>query len=592
MRSRVPFLVKCLSIIVLPMVVYEGFNAHLIEALLLGVFLTVASRAFSARALLITVPFSVFLLLRTGQSYSRTAGSPLAILACYLVMACIEHHRGRLVEIQDRHGSLRTWLVPKLRSWCMAISLCALGALLFRNTSVVRALGWAFAYGLLYRSMASFVCAPVSQRRNTFANVALLLFSTAFCLLFTEVALRFSVADSHHPTRVMQPDPEYLFLLEPNARGSWDFLISDEELLPLTMNISPQGFRDRTYGPKQENELRILMLGDSHMLGASVELEDSVPKQLERLLQLSYPDVLVSVINAGIMAAGPIQELGMLRKHGIAMEPDIVMLELYPANDIGDSLEWVGKTLQAYHDKWQDSLTAIRRASTFPHRIERWAQMHSRLYSALDSLIPEQHLLVSVFEGLRVYPQFVPPQPLENSGRVPGVEPDLRDWYPELAEGFALLKEYVYEIHDECRAHQMDFVAYVMPSFLDLDDSAWQWATGDSGLYERHKALHLTEQFFCDEGFACCPIRDMLRCGHEPQEVFYPLDGHCTPLGNRLIAQRLCNYLVRQHFPNHPPRVLEGRVTPAPELENPDALCVPTLENARCARTRPPNPPR
>jgi len=93
-----------------------------------------------------------------------------------------------------------------------------------------------------------------------------------------------------------------------------------------------EGFRDRDFAvPKPEGTYRILVLGDSFTWGIGLEVEETLPKQLERLLRRERPDL--EVINASIPGQNTTHELATLREKGLRYEPDMVVLA-YCLNDI------------------------------------------------------------------------------------------------------------------------------------------------------------------------------------------------------------------------------------------------------------------
>ena len=79
------------------------------------------------------------------------------------------------------------------------------------------------------------------------------------------------------------PDPEIIFELKPNSKII--FRGMHVKLLPTTVEISSQGQRDREYLiVKPKGTYRIIILGDSIAFGWGVELEQTMAKSMERML--------------------------------------------------------------------------------------------------------------------------------------------------------------------------------------------------------------------------------------------------------------------------------------------------------------------
>lgn len=92
------------------------------------------------------------------------------------------------------------------------------------------------------------------------------------------------------------------------------------------------GLRDRPIGPKEENEYRILILGDSVTYGVGVRVEDTFSRKLEAQLTQKL-DRPVRTINSGVASYNTVQEATFCFKHWDRINPDLVIL-LYVDNDI------------------------------------------------------------------------------------------------------------------------------------------------------------------------------------------------------------------------------------------------------------------
>jgi lysophospholipase L1-like esterase len=95
-----------------------------------------------------------------------------------------------------------------------------------------------------------------------------------------------------------------------------------------SVTINSRGLRDREYPlDRVEGKQRILVLGDSFTWGFGVEQEEIFTEVAETQFQH------VEVINAGVSAYSPDQELLWLQDEGIRYRPDLVLLVL-SGNDV------------------------------------------------------------------------------------------------------------------------------------------------------------------------------------------------------------------------------------------------------------------
>lgn len=112
----------------------------------------------------------------------------------------------------------------------------------------------------------------------------------------------------------------------PNCRGQ--FLTAFGVVSPVRINNI--GFRGPDIGKKSGK--RILFLGDSYVFGYGVDEEDSMPSRLSKELG-------VDVINAGIWAAGPDFEYLIADRVEEELQPDLIILGIFPENDLRDLTE-------------------------------------------------------------------------------------------------------------------------------------------------------------------------------------------------------------------------------------------------------------
>jgi hypothetical protein len=89
------------------------------------------------------------------------------------------------------------------------------------------------------------------------------------------------------------------------------------------------GFRDRPVGPKAPGEFRVVVLGDSFTVSAGVDFRDLYTSRLEKLTG-------ARVINLAVGGYNIVQYALVLREVGLALEPDLVLVALFPDNDFSN----------------------------------------------------------------------------------------------------------------------------------------------------------------------------------------------------------------------------------------------------------------
>ncbi len=122
----------------------------------------------------------------------------------------------------------------------------------------------------------------------------------------------------------------------PNYSGYFD---GSSVRIPATLiETNSDGMRDYEYLIKKtEGIIRIAVIGDSYEFGWGVELEDSYPKVLEKVLnQKETKDY--EVLNFGIPGYVMYEKIEFLKYKALKYEPDIIIIGLL-GNDFGNNTE-------------------------------------------------------------------------------------------------------------------------------------------------------------------------------------------------------------------------------------------------------------
>jgi GDSL-like Lipase/Acylhydrolase family len=158
-------------------------------------------------------------------------------------------------------------------------------------------------------------------------QVLLLAFGCALALVACELALRAIGYEGDHERVRSVFDSRYGTV--PRDSWIWDFTIDPArhravdlrgELIPLE---------------KPEGETRVLFVGDSATEGALVGLQNSFPRQFAARLPATER---VRAINAGVWGMTTIDEYHLLRDKLLPLQPDVVVIGLFMANDINFNL--------------------------------------------------------------------------------------------------------------------------------------------------------------------------------------------------------------------------------------------------------------
>ena len=127
-------------------------------------------------------------------------------------------------------------------------------------------------------------------------------------------------------------DPDRVYELQPGAR-----LELDSGSRHAVYSVNSLGLRDEELAEeKAPGVFRILVLGDSMTFGPAMNLDQTYPKVLERLLNEGAEDqVQYRVINGAVSGYNSFQELATWRAMHSVLDPDLVIVGIC-VNDVDD----------------------------------------------------------------------------------------------------------------------------------------------------------------------------------------------------------------------------------------------------------------
>jgi hypothetical protein len=154
------------------------------------------------------------------------------------------------------------------------------------------------------------------------SDLLLMLVSVGMTLLVAELGLRIwdAPVTKHQLVQIHRASPASQWELIPGAEGVGN--------TGAIYRINSAGCRDHEYPlHKSAGGLRAVVLGDSFTFGMGVNLEDTYPKQLERILQATR--ARVEIINCGVIGHSMWQHRITLEKRAWRYNPDLIILGIY-----------------------------------------------------------------------------------------------------------------------------------------------------------------------------------------------------------------------------------------------------------------------
>ncbi|MFP4500846.1 MAG: hypothetical protein ACLFTT_07600 [Candidatus Hydrogenedentota bacterium] len=442
------------------------------------------------------------------------------------------------------HGRLAARVPRAMRGLAGLGALLGIVAMAVDDVPLPAAVCWAAACALLWWRMPA---VPRKAGSHPFATAALLTVSILVSIGVLEVGAR--VIGIEMPLLdnrgIAQAHPAAAFTLRRNHVARCAYSTQPGTTDHFTASLSSQGVRGPELAAKANGEFRIFMLGDSYTFGWAVEDDETLPAQLERVLQTRHPNLKWTVINGGVGNYGPWQERIFLHERGFPLEPDLVVHQLFVINDVMNTLWKVGKSLRSYGTDDMRGYLHFKADNEFPRNWDHWLFKHSEAYRLTLHATGESMLVTPFLCNFRAIaePQVTLPP---NEGRPPHIDVCLRQWYPELEEGWALLEDDVLATRADCREREIAYVAYNLPVASTVQDNSWQRIAQsyEEVPYERGKDHRLTYKFFAREGIPHFDVLPALQDAAAPDPLYYPYDGHLTPEGNRYMAEVIAEALL------------------------------------------------
>ncbi len=303
--------------------------------------------------------------------------------------------------------------------------------------------------------------------------------------------------------------------------------------------INGAGVRDDPIGPKAPGERRIVVLGDSLVLAVQVQLEETFTRKLEHRLNAGAAGgVRYRVINAGVQGYGPVEELLFFRHVAAALEPDLVLVATFVAND----------AVEAFDAAWRLD----------PER-PRSVQAREDAERTLRRTLRRSIVLQVVRQRLR---QFA-----ERLGRSPAPERPVASYLadpPEfITRGLDVTREALRQLADEASRGGARTAIVLMPARFQLDPAE----------FERLRAVvepmggplrvdAASERFVRALAPLGLPMLDLLpRLRAAPEGQFFATTVHFTPRGHDTVAAALEEFI-------HDAGLLDGR-RPMPVARRP-----------------------
>ncbi len=360
------------------------------------------------------------------------------------------------------------------------------------------------------------------MKSKLFFRLAILVSSVLLTLMIGELVLR-----TFFPQRTLselkkvqlacyQSSSYLAYEFRPNCRGGLS-----TGGVQSSIHINSLGFRGGEVEEKKSK--RIFLVGDSYIFGYGVDENQTAASKLEQQLH-------VEVVNGGMWGIGPDSEYLLTSRVGLPLKPDIIIVSIFPENDLRDIAESVwkesdtGELSSLSNDKFVDQEGFLRR-----HAVSQ------RYYIPI---LRDSHVAALLIDGLeRAYSVVITKlkissQPAEGLGNDGGA--DRRCLFEDQCEGrWGSAKENAAKVIQWFKRlsteNNIPLIMLIVPSKGQVD-----------GQEPVETIFHTMVK---EEKIPFVDLTETFRTSPLSTDQLFLTDGHWSPLGNELAASGIAQFL-------------------------------------------------
>jgi len=337
------------------------------------------------------------------------------------------------------------------------------------------------------------------------------------------------------------------YLFKPNTSRRLKSSKRDE--FDVEVRINNFGFRGEDIEiEKEKGRVRIFTVGDSFTFGVGAEEDETIPFLLEN--NLRNEGLAVEVVNAGIGHSSPLSHYLRLRDIHLKFKPDLVVL-LLDFSDLRD--DWHTEKHLVYDRNGKilhidPFITGGKRDwwKLLVKNSELCKYIHRKIVRTIDKIrvLGFRNYVKAKLEGKRAKAVI---SELDNKqANIDTIEYDQylfirgREKLPQISQHWQRTKKYLLMIRDLLADNNVEFILVTYPYGIHVGPDQWAegriyWGFEEGKTYTDRYAFDLIEDFAGENNILYIDtLKDFLE--DKDKKLFFDLDGHLTPEGNRVLA--------------------------------------------------------
>ena len=313
-----------------------------------------------------------------------------------------------------------------------------------------------------------------------------------------------------------------------NANLDVRLITSEYNISFRTNSIGLRGTRE--LGEKAENEKRILVVGDSFIQAAQVDIQDTMSSRLEEMLNNNRDcSVRFTVINVSMSGWAQCHERQYLEKNWQRFAPDYILLFIYPGNDVCETMMQTGNYLGDPSSKG------------IIQKIDYFILSYQNPFKIL-------RYLGERLKAKREWPMGRPNQPFYDPHFRNGEANVFRKKYSkEINSAYQIIETEILKMRNLCTAKRSKFLLFVVPTKEQVNESKLRETVKflklDMNQLDLGKPQRILREFAIRNKIKVNDLLDALQEAEKIQPVYYELDSHWNKLGNLIVATEVFKYL-------------------------------------------------
>ena len=372
--------------------------------------------------------------------------------------------------------------------------------------------------------------------RSLLASAALLLTSLLVSLVAAEIVVRIVRPQAQlviSPGGLYVADPPVRYRLAPGYEGR----IYNRAEFSNAVRINRVGLRGPELESERDDTVRVLAIGDSFPFGVGVEGSEAFVAVLADLLTDDFRPAVG--LNAGVPGFGIQDAQSWLARHGVKLDPDVVVMAIFVGNDLADaSPDREGVNIV-------DGLLVPKESKG---GFRAWLHRHSHLYVLLKGMLDSP-----AFRPWRAKLGLCEPwvvRTLREEFAVYRRQPDAaftaaRNVADRALEEFARL----------AKDSGFEPLALLIPGDIQVEEERWLASLANLGLDPAEYDPEVPTRVFAEllrkhsipSVDLTAPIRTRIEQG---ERLYFEHDRHWLPAGHRLAAEELIHSLSETDRPS------------------------------------------